>query len=68
LLPYLKSGIVGLALRDDRLTDGLRQMAFAGSSRAKKQGVFPFVDECAGGQIEDQTAIGAGGPRGRITA
>jgi hypothetical protein len=50
------------------LTDGLRQMAFAGSSRAKKQGVFPFVDECAGGQIDDQTAIGAGGPRGLITA
>ena len=46
-----------VALQDRGLADGLRQMAFAGAAWPKKQRVFAAVDERAGGQIKDQTAI-----------
>ncbi len=46
-----------IALLDRRLSDGLGQVAFAGTAGAEKQRVFPLSDEGAGGQIEDQTAI-----------
>ena len=46
-----------VALQDGGLADGLRQMAFARAARPEKQRIFAPVDEGAGGQIEDQTAI-----------
>ena len=46
-----------VALLDGRLTDGLGQMALARAARAEEQRVFAAVDEGAGGEVEDQTAI-----------
>src|SRR5579859_1992064 len=46
-----------IALLDRGLSDGLRQVAFAGAAGTEKQRVFPLSDEGAGSQVEDQAAI-----------
>src|SRR5271170_8105739 len=46
-----------MALLDRRLSDGLCQVALAGTAGAEEQRVFALSDEGAGGQIEDQAAI-----------
>ena len=49
-----------VALQDDSLSDGLRQVTFPRPSRTEKQSVLSFVDEGAGGEVEDQTPIHLG--------
>jgi hypothetical protein len=46
-----------VALLNGALANSLRQMALAGTAGAEKQRIFPFVDESAGGEVEDQAAI-----------
>ena len=47
-------------LQDGCLADGLSQVALSGAAGTEKQGVFPAIDEAAGGKIEDQTAVHLG--------
>jgi len=49
-----------IVLLNGCLTDGLGEMTFARAARTEKQRVFPFGDESAGSQIEDQAAIHLG--------
>src|SRR5436305_10644473 len=46
-----------VALGDGGLTNGLHQMAFAGSTGSEKERIFAPGDERAGGQIEDDAAV-----------
>src|ERR1700674_1255661 len=46
-----------VALQNGRLADGLSQMTLACSTGAEKQGVLPFGDEAAGGEVENQTTV-----------
>src|SRR4051812_20897767 len=48
------------ALLNRSLSDGLRQVALSRSSGTEKQSVLAFVDEGAGGEVEDQAAIHLG--------
>src|ERR1017187_2456937 len=46
-----------VALLDGGWPYGLCQRRFARSAVPEKQGVFPFAEEGAGGQVEDQATI-----------
>src|SRR5579883_2299796 len=46
-----------IALLDDSLSDGLRQVTFPAPGWTEKQAILVTGDEGAGGQVEDQTAI-----------
>jgi hypothetical protein len=48
------------ALLNRSLSDGLRQVALPRSAGSEKQCVLAFVDEGAGGEVEDQTPIHLG--------
>src|ERR1700687_2269476 len=46
-----------VALLDHRMPDGLGDVTFSATCRAKKKCVFAASDPCGRGQVEDQTAV-----------